>query len=263
MKLAVGLLLLAASAAAPVGDWPTTGFIVEKSRQGLSLRGHLASERAKTELVTRAAAAGATVKRFEYRRHVVLPNWWRGAVERTLPLAEALHSGEIRLTRNELTVRGAAAADAPVDQRIAALRDALPAGFAVSQRIARVPVAREAAVCDELFSSLSQEPLLFRRTSTVVKSEDHGRLNRLAATLRRCPGLRVQIIGHSDSFGLQSRNQAVSEQRAGGVAAYLEELGVGATQLTWEGRGDREPVASNDTWEGRNRNRRVTIERVD
>ena len=262
MNLAVGVLLLAAGSAAPVSSWPTTGFVVEKSRQGLSLRGHLASERIKSDLAARAADSGVTITHFEYGRHVILPDWWQDAVERILPLSEALHSGEIRLTRTELFIRGAAAREEPLDEEIAALRIALPTGFTVSKRITRVPVTRAEAVCDALFSSLSREPLLFKRKSASVKTADHGRLNRLAATLRRCPAIRVRIVGHSDSFGLTSRNQVVSEQRAEGVAAYLESLGVAAAQLTWEGRGDRDPFATNDTWEGRNLNRRVTIDRV-
>lgn len=263
MNLAVAVLLLAVGTAAPVSSWPSAGLVVEKSRQGLSLRGHLASERTRSDLVAHAENSGITVRHFEYGRHIVLPHWWLATVERIVALTEALHSGEIRLTRTSLSIRGAAAVDEPLEEKIAAVRDALPAGFSVATRVTRVPVTRQEAVCDSLFSSLSRAPLLFRRKSTVAKAEDHGRLNRLAATLRRCPTIRIRIVGHSDSFGMASRNQAVSEQRAEGVAAYLENLGVPSAQLAWEGRGDRDPFATNDTWEGRNLNRRVTIDRLD
>ena len=261
MTALVAALVLTAGTVGPFVDFPATGFLVEKTRQGISLRGHVASDRARDELLAYADEAQIPIAQFESNRHIVLPDWWRAAMKRLLPLANALHSGDVLLTRTELAVRGAAAAGEPVADRLAQVRKVLPAGFVVSERITRIPIGRDEPICETLFSSLQKDALLFRRKSTAVKSEDHARLNRLAATLRRCPTIHIRITGHSDAFGTAARNQAVSEQRARGVADYLERLGVPTAQLTWQGRGDRDPAATNDTWEGRNLNRRVEIDR--
>ncbi len=67
------------------------------------------------------------------------------------------------------------------------------------------------------------------------------------------------VEGHTDDSGAPSNNAALSESRAQSVRAYLMRLGVAADRLKTAGRGDRHPVASNGTSDGRRRNRRVEI----
>ncbi|MDJ0916791.1 MAG: OmpA family protein [Woeseiaceae bacterium] len=265
MLLFAGILLLSGSAAlsAPVGDWPSAGFVAEKSRHSVAIRGHLPSGRARDSLLAESAKDGIYISDVEYSRHIVLPDWWAPAVSALLRLADTAQSGQFHLARNELRVRAVRGEDAAWPDAMTALRQKLPEDFSVEEQVNVVSAVDKAAVCDTLFGSLNFEPLLFRRTFSSVKTEDYARLSRLALSLRRCPGIAVRIIGHSDAFGMSARNQVVSEQRAEAVANYLLSLGVAESQLTWEGRGDREPVASNETWEGRNLNRRVTIDRRD
>jgi OOP family OmpA-OmpF porin len=70
----------------------------------------------------------------------------------------------------------------------------------------------------------------------------------------------IVVIGHTDSVGSDKYNQRLSERRANTVRDYLASQGVSASMITAEGRGEREPVASNDTADGRAQNRRVVIE---
>lgn len=70
---------------------------------------------------------------------------------------------------------------------------------------------------------------------------------------------RATIVGHTDSTGSAGTNQALSQQRAQAVRDYLVTRGVNASHLSVEGRGSREPVASNDSDSGRAANRRVEI----
>jgi outer membrane protein OmpA-like peptidoglycan-associated protein len=69
----------------------------------------------------------------------------------------------------------------------------------------------------------------------------------------------MQIEGHTDSVGADDFNQRLSEQRAGTVRDFLLEQGVVPSSITAQGFGKTQPVASNDTAEGRQRNRRVEI----
>jgi outer membrane protein OmpA-like peptidoglycan-associated protein len=69
----------------------------------------------------------------------------------------------------------------------------------------------------------------------------------------------VHIIGHTDSIGSDEYNQGLSERRAESVGLYLRSEGVGGDRLIYEGRGETEPVATNETSEGRRQNRRVDI----
>ena len=81
-----------------------------------------------------------------------------------------------------------------------------------------------------------------------------------AEQLRSRDNVRVVVEGHTDSTGADAYNQALSQRRADAVAKYLESKGVPANRLTARGMGESNPVASNDTREGRALNRRVALE---
>ncbi len=84
-------------------------------------------------------------------------------------------------------------------------------------------------------------------------------LDTFAQGLVKNPGARVTIIGHTDSTGTDAINNPLSVNRAASVRDYLTARGVPAGVIAIDGRGAREPIASNDTMEGRARNRRVEM----
>ena len=73
------------------------------------------------------------------------------------------------------------------------------------------------------------------------------------------PGVRVWVVGHTDSTGSEATNRPLSVERAQAVRSYLVGRGVASTRINVDGRGEREPVASNDTDAGRAQNRRVEV----
>jgi OOP family OmpA-OmpF porin len=84
-------------------------------------------------------------------------------------------------------------------------------------------------------------------------------LDQVADTLLSAEGLTVEIGGHTDSQGSSAYNQKLSQRRAEAVVDFLKERGVAAEQLMARGYGEEEPIASNDTEEGRELNRRVEL----
>ena len=72
--------------------------------------------------------------------------------------------------------------------------------------------------------------------------------------------INIRIIGHTDNVGSDAANQRLSEGRAAAVRADLIERGIAPERLQAEGRGESQPVDTNDTEEGRQNNRRVEIE---
>lgn len=71
--------------------------------------------------------------------------------------------------------------------------------------------------------------------------------------------LKVEIGGHTDNVGDDSSNQVLSDNRAKAVRDWLIENGIAADRLTHKGYGETEPIASNDTEEGRAQNRRTEL----
>ena len=102
---------------------------------------------------------------------------------------------------------------------------------------------------------------LFKPGEATLGSEDQGLLNRIADALRGVPG-EVDVIGHTDNIPIRTlrfpSNWELSRARAESVARLLA-VRVGPQRLRADGRGEAEPVAANDTPQGRARNRRVEI----
>jgi outer membrane protein OmpA-like peptidoglycan-associated protein len=101
--------------------------------------------------------------------------------------------------------------------------------------------------------------ILFPFNSTDILPAGRDNLRQLASSLDKYPNSDILIVGHTDSVGTDAYNQDLSQRRALAASSYLQSLGVPASRLQTQGRGETEPIASNDTEDGRQRNRRVEI----
>lgn len=101
--------------------------------------------------------------------------------------------------------------------------------------------------------------IVFDEGKYYLLSESYIELNKLVQYLLRNPHMEIQIGGHSDNIGSSRKNQKLSEQRAREVFEYLIKKGV-QNKMYFKGYGSTQPIASNDTEEGRIKNRRVEIE---
>ena len=99
--------------------------------------------------------------------------------------------------------------------------------------------------------------VLFAVNKATLKPEAQAILDRVAAFLQKNPQWQVEIQGHTDTTGPKAWNETLSQMRADSVKDYLVTRGVGADRLSAKGYGWSEPIASNDTAEGRQQNRRV------
>ena len=102
--------------------------------------------------------------------------------------------------------------------------------------------------------------LHFATNKTRILSRSEEALNDLYMYLARNPKVRIRIVGHTDSVGKDEANQKLSDGRANAVMNDLIERGISADRLEAEGRGETQPIDTNDTDEGRQNNRRVEIE---
>src|SRR3984957_18821439 len=106
---------------------------------------------------------------------------------------------------------------------------------------------------------VNMSDVLFDTGSFTLKPGAREKLAKVSGILLAHPGLTMQIEGHTDSVGSDGFNVKLSEQRADAVKDFLGEQGVSPSSITAQGFGKAEPVATNDTPEGRQRNRRVEI----
>jgi len=101
--------------------------------------------------------------------------------------------------------------------------------------------------------------IFFATDSFRLKKESYAELNTIVDMLKNNPELKVEIGGHTDNVGSREYNITLSENRAKSVYDYLINNGIGAERLTFKGYGFSEPVADNDTEEGRAKNRRTEM----
>lgn len=87
--------------------------------------------------------------------------------------------------------------------------------------------------------------------------DSYSELNRLVNLMQKNPSMKIEIIGHTDNVGSAEDNLILSKNRAGSVSDYLKSKGISNTRIFTKGMGMTNPVSSNDTEQGRKRNRRV------
>ena len=101
--------------------------------------------------------------------------------------------------------------------------------------------------------------ILFAVNSATLQSAGQQNLRDLAVSLEEYEGTEVLVVGHTDSTGEEAYNQTLSERRAESARTYLLGAGLEPGRVRAVGRGELEPIASNDTDAGRQDNRRVEV----
>lgn len=107
--------------------------------------------------------------------------------------------------------------------------------------------------------TITLKNVFFDSGKAILKKESYAALNELYDALKMKPAMVIEIAGHTDNVGSKEANQLLSEQRAVSVRAYLIRKGIAANRIQAKGYGDTEPVAYNDSSEGRQQNRRTEV----
>ncbi|MGE5399157.1 MAG: OmpA family protein [Ignavibacteriales bacterium] len=104
-----------------------------------------------------------------------------------------------------------------------------------------------------------QSGILFQTNKADLQPQAKDDIAKLSQILNKYPDTNILIEGHTDSDGSDAYNQTLSEKRAASVANYAKQLGVQGSRMSTVGYGEKQPVASNDSPEGKQMNRRVEI----
>ena len=101
--------------------------------------------------------------------------------------------------------------------------------------------------------------ILFATNKSTLSSEAKAQLKTFAEQMQDLPDTQITVYGHTDNTGTAEVNERISKQRADAVTAQLTANGIDKARIVSEGKSFNEPVASNDTAEGRAQNRRVEV----
>ncbi|MBK7130616.1 MAG: OmpA family protein [Crocinitomicaceae bacterium] len=111
-------------------------------------------------------------------------------------------------------------------------------------------------------SKIALRNVFFDTGKSTIRPESYPELDRLVKLLNDVPTLKIELSGHTDNTGSATLNQQLSQDRAQAVVDYLVSKGINKSRLVAKGYGSDRPVASNDTAEGRQENRRTEFEIV-
>ena len=227
----------------------------------LTLSGYVPDNNVHAALVTAAGRRFFDEKVVDnLKASVGAPQGFASAVVPALGALSRLSTGTLVVSDREVKLSGDALYDAAAPQIRADLPKDLPQGFQVkadiSVRPASAPV--DATVCQQLFTDLlGKGKIHFSAGRASIDPDSAGLLDRLIETALRCPTANIEVAGHTDSDGEDAANQALSEKRAQAVADYLVKAGLPANRFTAVGYGSAQPIASNDTEDGKAQNRRI------
>ena len=214
-----------------------------------------------------AAIAQAASRKFfgekvvdNLRASVGAPSGFAAAVVPALGALSRVSTGTLVVTDREVKLSGDALCDAAAAQIRAGLGKDFPQGFQfkpdISVKPASAPV--DASVCQQLFSELlGKAKVRFESGRASIDPDSTGLLDHLVEIALRCPNSNIEVAGHTDADGEDAANQALSEKRAQAVVDYLVKAGLPASRFTAVGYGSTQPVAGNDTDDGKAQNRRI------
>ncbi|SHM49362.1 OmpA-OmpF porin, OOP family [Roseovarius litoreus] len=241
-------------------------FVATLSPEGLvQLRGRVGSELARQTLDSFAKA------RFSSRSvHMTarvaegLPRDWSLRTLTGLEALTYLSNGAVTVTPDELTVTGdtgQADASATISGFLAdKLGEGSQFSINVTYReeldpIASIPTPEE---CEAKIASVqSGRKINFEPGSSTIDGNGAAIMDDIAEILRECGDIRIEIGGHTDSQGREEMNERLSQERAQAVLNELRARRVLTSSFTAKGYGESQPIADNDTEEGREANRRI------
>jgi OOP family OmpA-OmpF porin len=253
------------------GEAVVQEFTATLSPEGLvQLRGRLPNDIARdtTDSYARARFGTETVH-MATRLDDTLPPTWPFRVMAGLDALSLLHNGSLLVTPEAVSVTGNTG-NTETNARIAQLlADKLSQTdhFAINvtyvealDPLAGLPTKEE---CMANIQALQDETkIAFEPGSGTLDASAAGIIDRLAEELNACPDLQIEIQGHTDSQGRESMNQALSQTRALAVLTALQERRVLTKGFLALGYGESQPIADNDTAEGREANRRIEFVRI-
>ena len=188
------------------------------------------------------------------------PAGFAAAVVPALGALSRLSTGTLVVSDREVKLSGDALYEAAAGQIRAGLGKEFPQGWQFKPEISVKPAAApvDSTVCQQLFADLlGKARIRFESGKADIVADSAGLLDRLIETALRCPNANIEVAGHTDTDGEEPANQSLSEKRAQAVTDYLVKAGLPANRFTPVGYGSTQPIAGNDSDQGKAQNRRI------
>ena len=184
---------------------------------------------------------------------VAQPANWNTYVQKLItPNLKQISRGQLKIDGSTISVRGEVSNEAQRQKIASDMATSLNPTYVINNGL-RVSAAEQSI----LDSTLANRIIEFESGQANLTPSGRTILDQMGAAMRKLQGRKVEIIGHTDNQGLKASNQNLSQARAEAVKTYLQGKGIDPDMLSASGQGSDRPIASNDTPDGRARNRRI------
>ncbi|KIC46454.1 membrane protein [Ruegeria sp. ANG-S4] len=241
-------------------------FTATRSPEGLvQLRGRLGDESLRNMVDSFAQAAFGSEQVYLATRVVDdLPADWSVRVLAGLDALSQLHNGALTVTPEMVELTGISH-DPDAKARITGqlseqLGDAQDFNLSITYVAPPEPedALPDPEQCEEQIADIqTSSKIAFEPGSATIAADSRDTVNRIADILRECGPIRLEIQGHTDSQGREEMNQQLSQARAQSILNELRGRRIPTSSYTAVGYGETQPIADNDTEEGREENRRI------
>nr|WP_315184061.1 OmpA family protein [uncultured Albidiferax sp.] len=244
--LLVSLSVAAQTVAPPVAT-PTPGQVL--------VTGTVPDEATKASVLARLRelyGADKVVDQIAIGAVVMPPNWSSYVGKLIGPNLKLISRGQLKIDGTAVGLQGEVSNEAQRQQIASEIATSLNPTYTVGNGL-RVSASEQGM----LDSTLGNRIVEFESGQVNLTPAGKGILDEMAVALQKLKDRKVEIIGHTDDKGLRASNLALSQARADAVKAYLGSKGINTALLKTSGQGPDRPVASNDSMDGRARNRRI------
>ncbi|MET3132990.1 OOP family OmpA-OmpF porin [Oxalobacteraceae bacterium GrIS 1.11] len=184
---------------------------------------------------------------------VALPANWNSYVQKLIsPDLKLISRGQLKIDGSIISLRGEVANEAQRQKIASDMATNLNPTYTVNNGL-RVSAAEQ----NILDTTLANRIVEFESGKTTLTPVGRAILDEMSVAMKSLKDRKVEVIGHTDNQGLRASNLGLSQARAEAVKFYLSGKGINGDLLTASGQGSDRPIASNDTAEGRARNRRI------
>lgn len=246
-------------------------FSVRKSNAGtVSLVGYAPSEESHAEILSDAVYifGGDNLSEVDLSLATGAPdNQWNDVIRLYMGKLAQLDSGRLLLEDFEGSLQGTSTSRDTQQSLYDVMRAATPDAYNFVGNVAvpQAPVVTigqsgSQAICQSLLNDLrANRKIRFEPSEATIRGDDNfDLLGELANAAKQCPKFRIAINGYTSSDGDPAMNQKLSDDRANAVLFFLNEQGgIDLSRLVATGLGSQDPIASNETAEGREQNRRI------
>ncbi len=181
------------------------------------------------------------------------PNWSENVGKLLTPDLRNIHKGQLQINGTQLVVNGEVANEASRQKLLSDMANALNPTYTIRNNL-QVPSQNSQQQVDQ---ALANRTIEFETGSATLTPRGRQVLDAVVPVLAKLGDRKLSLTGHTDNIGDRRLNMTLSQARADAVKGYLVDKGIAPNLITTAGVGPDQPIASNDSAEGRAKNRRI------